>query len=85
MHANSIKKYQRSDLLDPSMTLSLPRIRSKETQIADLIKIQEEVAKHAMDAMEEADEEQGGRASAGGAAAGVPQAQGGSADPGVFL
>ena len=82
MHTNSIKKYQRSDLLDPSMTLSLPRIRSKETQIADLIKIQEEVAKHAM---EEADEEQGGRASAGGAAAGVPQAQGGSADPGVFL
>lgn len=64
------------------MTLSLPRIRSKETQIADLIKIQEEVAKHAMD---EAGEEQGGRASAGGAAAGVPQAQGGSADPGVFL
>jgi hypothetical protein len=82
MHTNSIKKYQRSDLLDPLMTLPLPRIRSKETQIADLIKIQEEVAKHAM---EEADEEQGGRGSAGGAAAGMPQAQGGSADPGVFL
>jgi hypothetical protein len=68
--------------LTRQLTLSLSRILSKETQIADLIKIQEATAKHAMD---EAEEEQGGDASAGGAAAGVPQGQGGSADPGVFL